>query len=129
MELIVESDTYTPALSNSGVYEDCVPLFGIGITGYYCSCGTRKDKVYTSREMISSHFKSKTHQKWIEVLNLNKTNHFIENRKLNETVASQRLIIAKMDKQLNDKDTTITYLTRQLVAQQVAFVDNLIDIN
>ena len=35
MELVVESDTYAPVLSESGKYEDCVPRFGGQITGYY----------------------------------------------------------------------------------------------
>jgi len=127
MELIIESDTYAPTLSESGKYEDCTPTFGGNITGYYCSCGSRKDKVYSSASVISTHFKTKTHQKWIESLNLNRTNYFVENQKLRETVESQRIIIAKLEKQNASKDHTIAYLTRQVSAQQVAFVDNLLD--
>lgn len=127
MELIVESDTYTPNLSESGKYEDCTPHFGANITGYYCSCGSRKDKVYTSASIISTHFKTKTHQKWIESLNLNRTNYFAENQKLRETVESQRIIIAKIEKQNASKDQTISYLTRQVSAQQFAVVNNLLD--
>ena len=67
------------------------------------------------------------HQKWIEVLNLNKANHFIENIKLHETVVAQRVIIAKLEKTVASKDTTIHYLTRQLTAQSSAFVSNLLD--
>ena len=127
MELIVESDTYAPVLSESGKYEDCIPRFGANITGYYCSCGARKDKVYTSSSVMSSHLKTKTHQKWIETLNLNRANHFIENVKLKETVASQCIIIARYEKTDASKDATIAYLTRQLSVKQVVFVDNLLD--
>ena len=71
--------------------------------------------------------KTKTHQKWIESLNLNRANHFVENQKLKETVASQRTIIAQQEKTNLTKDATIAYLTRQLTVKQVVFVDNLLD--
>jgi len=127
MELIAESDTYAPVLSESGKYEDCIPSFGGNLTGYYCPCGARKDKVYSSYSIMSAHMKTKTHQKWIESLNLNRANHFIENVKLKETVASQCTIIARQDKANLTKDATIAYLTRQLTVKQVVFVDNLLD--
>ena len=127
MELIVESDTYAPVLSEFGKYEDCIPSFGGNVSGYYCSCGSRKDKVYSSYSIMSTHMKTKTHQKWIESLNLNRANHFVENQKLKETVASQRTIIAQQEKTNLTKDATIAYLTRQLTVKQVVFVDNLLD--
>ena len=110
-----------------GLYVDYTPPFGVSIPGYYCSCGARKDKLYTSSSILIAHHKTKAHQKWIEVLNLNKANHFIENIKLHETVVAQRVIIAKLEKTVASKDTTIHYLTRQLTAQSSAFVSNLLD--
>lgn len=127
MELIVDSDIYAPTLSDSGKYEDCVPTFGGSIAGYYCPCGARKDKIYSSNSVMTAHFKTKTHQKWIESLNLNRTNYFVENQKLKETISSQRIIIAKLEKNILSKDETIAYLTRQLAVQQTSFVDNLLD--
>jgi hypothetical protein len=127
MELIAESDTYAPVLSESGKYEDCIPRFGANVSGYYCPCGARKDKVYSSSSIMSTHMKTKTHVKWVESLNLNRANHFVENVKLKETVASQRAIIARQEKANLTKDATIAYLTQQLTAQQVSFVDNLLD--
>jgi hypothetical protein len=108
MELVVESDTYAPVLSESGKYEDCVPRFGGQITGYYCSCGARKDKVYSSAS-ISAHLKTKTHLKWIETLNLNRTNHFVENQKMKETISSQRIIIARLEKAEISKDANCIF--------------------
>jgi hypothetical protein len=127
MELIAESDTYTPVLSESGKYEDCIPRFGSNVSGYYCPCGARKDKVYSSSSVMSTHIKTKTHQKWIESLNLNRANHFVENQKLKETNASQCIIIARYEKKDALKDATIAYLTQQLTVKQVVFVDNLLD--
>ena len=127
MELIAESDTYAPVLSESGKYEDCIPRFGANVSGYYCPCGARKDKVYSSSSIWPNDMKTKAHLKWIESLNVNRANHFVENVKLKETVASQCIIIARQEKANLTKDTTIAYLTQQLTAQQVSFVDNLLD--
>ena len=124
--LTVESDTYAPTMTDAGKYEDCIPRFS-GISGYYCGCGARKDKLYSSASILASHMKTKTHQKWLELLNLNRANHFVENMKLQETVASQRLLIARFEKTVISKDATICYLTRQLTAQTSAVVDNLLD--
>ena len=134
MELTVESDTYAPTLSDTGKYVDCMPRFGANISGYYCPCGARKEKIYTSASIMSAHMKTKTHQKWIEILNLNRTNQFVENIKLQETINSQRLIIAKLEKAntakdmaLLDKDRTISYLTKQLSYREVKVVTDLLD--
>ena len=42
--------------------------------GIHCPC-SRKDRIYN----FSQHIKSKCHQQWIKTINLNKTNHFMEN--------------------------------------------------
>jgi hypothetical protein len=134
MELTVESDTYAPTLNDSGKYIDCMPRFGTNISGYYCPCGARKEKLYTSSSIMSAHMKTKTHQKWIELLNLNRQNQFVENIKLQETISQQRLIIAKLEKAnaakdmaLLDKDRTISYLTKQLSYIEVKTVTDLLD--
>ena len=104
-----------------------MPSFAGNVPGYYCSCTARKDKIYASASSMSAHLKTKTHAKWIESLNLNRANHFVENQKLKETLANQRIIIAKYEKNMTSKDATITYLTRQLAVKQMAVVDNLMD--
>jgi hypothetical protein len=45
---------------------------------------------------------------------LNKANYYIENEKLKKTLQTQRIIIAKMDNELQNNRMTIDYLTRQL---------------
>lgn len=127
MDIIAESDTYAPILSNDGKYIDCVPVYSTTCAGYYCPCGARKDKVYSSQSMMSTHMKTKAHQKWLEILNLNRSNHFIENIKLHETVSSQRLIIAKLEREVASKDGTIAYLTQKLTAPNHVFVTDLLD--
>ena len=127
MEMSLESDTYAPSIGDTGKYTDCMPRFGEGISGYYCPCGSRKDKLYTTSSIMSSHMKTKTHQKWIELLNLNRTNYLVENAKLKETVLSQQKIIAKQDIVISSKDSTIDYLTKQLLSHQPTIVTNLFD--
>ena len=127
MEITLESDTYAPIISDTGKYDDCMPRFGANVTGYYCPCGARKEKLYTTASIMSSHMKTKTHQKWLELLNLNRTNYLVENVKLKETIASQQQIIARLDIAVASKDATIDYLTKQLSYKNVETVNNLFD--
>ena len=113
-ELVTEPDTYTPGIDDIGNYIDTIPSFNVIKHGLRCPCGTRKDKTYNTCSTFSSHVKTKTHQKWLYDLNMNKANHYIENEKLKSTLQTQRIIIAKMDKELQNNSMTIDYLTRQL---------------
>ena len=112
-------------MDNTGNYIDKVPSFHIIKKGLRCPCGSRKDKVYETHVMFTSHIKTKTHQLWLTGVNTNKMNYFVENEKLNETIQNQRLIIAKMERDLTTKAATIDYLTQQLVRSNT----NLISVN
>jgi len=50
-------------------------------------------------------------------LNANKMNYYTECEKLKEVVNSQKIIIAKMENDLNLKMKTINYLSQQLMAK------------
>jgi hypothetical protein len=129
MELATEPDIYAPSIDEMGNYIDKVPQFNTLKNGLRCPCGTRKDKSYESNSVFSTHIKSKTHQKWLANLNLNKANYYIENEKLKETIQNQRLIIAKLEKDVNNKIMTIDFLTQQLnkyKSSQVS-VNNLLE--
>ena len=115
MELVVEPDVYSPSVDNDGNYIDKIPAFNTIKKGLICPCGSRKDKFYDSHSSFSSHIKSKIHQKWLDGLNTNKINYFVENEKLQQTIQNQRLIIAQLDKDLQNKLLTIDYLTKQLL--------------
>jgi hypothetical protein len=54
------------------------------------------------------------HQKWLNNLNLNKANYYVENEKLKEILQNQRLIIAKLEKEISTKNTTIRVLTESI---------------
>jgi len=132
MELIVEPDLYSPGIDDNGNYIDKIPSFYYIKKGLNCPCGTRKDKLYDSNSCFSAHIKTKCHQKWLTNLNLNKANYYTENEKLKETLQNQRLIIAKLEKEIHTKLMTIDYLTQQLIkpsqtVNTVNTVNNLLD--
>ena len=118
MELVVEPDIYSPSINDNGLYVDKVPPFNYIKKGLVCPCGSRKDKLYESHSVFVSHTKTKTHQKWLEMLNLNKSNFYVELEKAKEVISNQRLIIAKLEKDVNNKIMTIDYLTQQLHKNQ-----------
>jgi len=128
MDLVTEPDIYSPSIDEMGNYIDKIPSFNIIKKGLLCSCGSRKDKIYKTYTTFSMHIKTKTHQKWLNSLNLNKANYYIENIKLSETLQNQRLIIAKLEKEISSKNMTIDYLTQQLNKNDKALsVNNLLE--
>ena len=114
MELVTEPDVYSPSIDNNGNYIDIIPSFNIINKGVSCPCGSRKGKIYETHTVFSNHIKTKCHQKWLSNLNLNKANYYVENEKLKETIQTQRIVIAKLEKDMNTKLLTIDYLTKQL---------------
>ena len=126
MELVVEPDLYCPSIDESGNYVDKIPSFHK--KGILCPCGARKDKVYETHPMFTAHVKTKTHLKWLIHLNLNKANYYTENEILKKTIQNQRLIIAKMEKDISTKIATIDCLTQMLqTANKDTFVEDLLD--
>jgi len=119
MALATEPDTYCPNIDEHGNYADRIPSFNTAAlaNGLRCSCGTRKDKVYASAAMFASHIKTKTHEKWLQDLNANKANFYIENKRLRDLVQSQKIMLGKMEVDLTNKSLTIDYLTQQLIAK------------
>ena len=114
MELVVEPDIYSPSINDNGLYVDKVPPFNYIKKGLACPCGSRKDKIYETHSVFVSHTKTKIHQKWLEGLNLNRANFYVELEKSKDVISNQRLIIAKLEKDIHNKIMTIDYLTQQL---------------
>jgi hypothetical protein len=130
MDLITDSDIYSPNIDVNGKYVDKVPSFNNFKNGLRCPCGARRDKTYDCSAYFNSHIKSKTHQKWLENLNANKINYYNENIQLNETINNQKIIIAKMERDINTKILTIDFLTQQLSSyknKNESIVTNLLD--
>ena len=113
MELATVPDTYSPNMDENGNYVDRVPSFHTAalVNGLRCSCGTRKDKIYTSAAMFTAHIKTKKHGEWLEDLNANKINYYIENKQLRDLAQSQKIMIVKMQVEMANKDRIIDNLT------------------
>jgi len=115
MDISVQPDLYCPSLDDNGNYIDSFPKFTLNFNGFYCKCTSRKDKIYETKKSLVSHFKTKCHKNWLENLNNNKQNYYIKYIEANEVIRSQKIIIASLNKELDNKNLTINYLTEQLV--------------
>jgi len=124
MSLITEPEIYTPNINENGIYIDYIPNKNKIEYGVRCPCGSRKDKVYDTQSKFSTHIKTKIHKKWLESINNNKSNLYVDNLKLKDIVNSQKLIIANLEISNKNKDTTIEYLTKQLTNKEI---NSLID--
>lgn len=129
MELVVEPDTYSPSLDYEGNYIDTMPTTYVLQKGLYCPCGTRLQKAFTSSSKFSAHMKTKTHQKWLEQINRNKSNYLVESEKLKKTVQSQQKIIAELEIEVKNKSLTIDYLTKQLMSDNTQKIVNHCEMN
>jgi hypothetical protein len=91
MDIAITPDTYTPSVQG-GDYVDNIPVIRHGV---YCPCGSRKDKPYDTTAKFAAHIKTKTHQKWLMMLNQNKANYYVEMITQKELIENQRKIIAQ----------------------------------
>jgi hypothetical protein len=114
MEITVTPDTYSPIVDEFGNYIDKIPVIRNGL---FCPCGSRKDKIYENTCKFASHIKSKSHQKWLQILKQNKANYYVEMCKNKELVENQQKIIIQLENQLQKKSLIIDYLTEQLTAK------------
>ena len=115
MELVEDPDIYSPVMDDNGNYIDKNPSSTIMKKGIRCPCGARKDKVYDCTAYFANHLKTVTHKKWLLDMNANRLNYYTENIQLKDTITNQKIIIGRLEKEINIKLKTIDYLTQQLV--------------
>ena len=129
MEIALEPEMYAPGMDETNQYIDRIPCSILIKQGIRCPCGSRKDKSFTSNQGFIQHIKTKTHQRWLADLNLDRANHYVENIHLKDAMANQRLIIAKMEKDLHYRTKMVTFLTLQLQCHHpdLALTTNLLD--
>ena len=62
-------------------------------------------------------------------MNTNKSNFFLENISLKDTISNQKQIIGKLEKEIQVKLKTIDYLTQQMTMKDANYntVNNLLD--
>ena len=122
MEIVNEPEFYTPSLDNSGIYVDKIPVSTTFSIGIRCPCG--RNTVHKTRSAFSTHIKSKCHINWLSDLNANRNNHLLECEHLRETVHTQRIIIAKMEKEIEAKTLKINYLTQIIEQSSSSQINN-----
>ena len=126
----LKPDMYTPSIDNNGNYIDIKPIIKYGLN---CPCGTRKDKIYENAYKFATHCKTKSHQKWLSLLNQKKSvsyyNEMIKNKNLLENqqnkieqlenelkklIENQQKRITYLEIDLQDKSKTIEYLNEKI---------------
>jgi hypothetical protein len=118
MELAIEPDIYEPNVNDKGDYIDIIPPSYKFKNGLRCICGTRKEHIFDNRQSFIIHIKTKTHKKWINEINLNKMNYYIDNIKLNEIIENQKIIIATLQKENDENNQLIKYLTKKIAIKE-----------
>ncbi len=96
MDIKVEPEYYTPSIDSNGNYIDRQLNINEIRYGVKCHCGSRKNMIYCLNN-FTAHTKTKKHIQWINDMNNNKTNYYVENIKLMELVESQKIIIGRLD--------------------------------
>lgn len=126
--IILEPELYAPNMDEHGLYVDHVPSnYKHGIR---CPCTQHKDRIYSNYTSFLSHIKTKMHKKWLENINLNRSNFFVESMKLEKIIKNQQQIIARLEIEIKNKGLTIDYLSGLLMKQQTQTpIEDLLDIN
>jgi hypothetical protein len=125
MDLAIEPEFYEPTIDEKTNYSDYLPSSSKFTNGLRCPCGSRKEHVFDNRQSFSTHIKTKTHIKWLTDLNNNKMNYFSENLKLNETITTQKMIIAKLQRENDDYAKLIAHLTKKIEMKDTIALDLL----
>ena len=95
---LVTPDVYEPSMDDNGNFVDKMPSWScLKGRGIMCGCGSRKDKVYETVGGFTSHIKTKAHIKWIDGLNANKVNLYMENVQLKRIVIELRHILSRYE--------------------------------
>lgn len=127
MDISLQPEYYKPSVDDNGKFIDSLISFNLE-AGIICPCIANKNKIFNCKTKFNSHKKTKTHKLWLENLNGEKNNLYIENLQLKELLDSQKKIIAKYDIELMKKNAIIDFLseTKNISCQQESI--NLLDI-
>jgi uncharacterized protein YeaO (DUF488 family) len=100
MDLILTPDIYEPSIDETGNFIDKIPSWScLKGKGIMCACGSRKNKVYETSSLFTSHIRSQTHKKWIDGLNANKVNLYMENVQMKKIIQELRHILSHYEKE------------------------------
>jgi hypothetical protein len=111
MDLTIEPEYYIANIDNEGNYIDSIPTFSQLKYGIRCMCGSRKDKIFNNYNSFSAHIRTLCHRNWLISLNTNKQNYYKDCEEMKLTIGNQKLIIARLERELIGRNNTIEQLT------------------
>jgi len=111
MDLTIEPEYYIANIDNEGNYIDSIPTFSQLKYGIRCMCGSRKDKIFNNYNSFSAHIRTLCHRNWLISLNANKQNYYKDCEEMKLTIGNQKLIIARLERELIGRNNTIEQLT------------------
>ena len=128
MDIALQPEVYKPSLDNNGNYIDSLLSFNLEM-GIVCPCMPGKDRVFKNKTKFNYHKKTQTHQRWLEKINTEKNNLFVENIKLKELVETQKKLLAQFDIEIMKKNAIIEFLSSKTKSGELKHETiNLIDI-
>lgn len=110
MDILATPDVYEPTISIDGQYVDYVPSFQFLNNGLRCPCSNHGG--YKNATSFRKHIESQKHRTWLETINANKHNIYVENENLKLIVEQQRQQLIEKERAIRDKESEIRILTR-----------------
>lgn len=109
--MTITPEEYEPSTNSNGNYEDCSPSDYFMKNGVICPCNGH---TFYSKTSLKAHFETKCHRAYISNLNANKNNYLKLYKEANKKKKEQQLIIAKLELELQQKNTIINHLEKNL---------------
>jgi hypothetical protein len=123
--IATQPDVYSPGINNEGTYVDKIPAqHTFSVSGLRCPCSIRKDTVFWTRQSFASHTRTKTHQNWLSELSLENANLYVKSLEMEKTIKEQKVIIARLEREITHRDITILTLTRQFNSLAAQHIDD-----
>ena len=110
-KMTITPEEYEPSTNSNGDYVDYSPSDYLLRNGIICPCTGHPFYTKTS---LKSHFDTKRHRAYICNLNENKNNYLKLYKEANKKKNEQKLIIAKLELELQQKNTIINHLEKNL---------------
>lgn len=127
-----QTEVYIHSVGEDGSYVDLIPSSSVFVSGgIRCSCGSRKDKVFTTRSQFVSHTKTKIHQNWLRRILLENANYFAQAQKLEKVVQSLKIMVGRLEVNVKNRDVTIQTLISQCAKKDKNIVvptENLLEL-
>jgi len=109
-------DIYNPSLDENGTtYIDKIERTTLSsLFSLKCPCN---DNVFKSRQNFMQHIKTKIHKSWLENINKNKYNYYVENEKNIKTIKMQQMMLVERDNKILNLENNILLLKNETMSK------------